>query len=106
VDVLDGHHALRMWIGQPQRAVNDAVDGRVGSDAKRERQNSNNGEPRRSAKLAKRVPKVLKQRFHGGSPGFTQQSLCRTKLQKTELRPQPQPSGIETHCPFADTLLR
>src|SRR6185312_13417639 len=40
------------------------------------------------------------------SSRIREQFSCRTKLQKTELRPQSQPSGIETHCPFADTLLR
>src|SRR5262249_3764150 len=47
-----------------QDGINQREDGRVDTDAKREREKHGNGEPRRLAKLAKCISHILQQNFH------------------------------------------
>ena len=47
-----------------QDGVDQRKDGRVGADAKRERQQHGNGEPRRLAQLAECITQILQQNSH------------------------------------------
>jgi hypothetical protein len=54
---------IREWYGVEQRAVDNTEDGRIGTDAKRQRRNRHACEYHVLAELAKGIAQILRYRF-------------------------------------------